>query len=149
MVPKRIRLAQRYAAPHNGLFIMALFLFIAFLLFEITTRIYDLYRVLPEVDIPSHFLAGLALGAGSYWFLSMTLVSRKKVSAVAFTFVGAIIWEILETLEELVIENPNHLKDIFFWDGFWDIIVTVIGGTAIVLFINFARGRLSFLRALE
>lgn len=132
---KRLTLAERCSCPNNTLFIIALFSLIFFLFIEVVIRTYALYSSAPLVDIPSHFFAGIALAAGIYWITSLTSIQRKKSVTLFLTFVGAGIWEVLETLEELVIVNPPLLRDVFFWDGFWDIIITVIGGAfALALF---------------
>jgi len=125
---KKMRLRERYRCPNNNLFILALISWIVFLVIEVSIRMYTLYATVPLVDIPSHFFAGIAIAMGVYWILSLTLVKRKKITTWIFTFVIAIFWEILETLEDLVVYNPDYLKDIFFWDGIGDIIVTLIGG---------------------
>lgn len=117
-----------YRCPNNNLFIIALISFILFLLVELTLRIYDLYRDIPLVDVPSHLFGGVAMAMGIYWILSLTGVKKKKITTMVFTLVGAIIWEIFETLQELLFYNPPHLQDFFFWDGFWDVIITITGG---------------------
>jgi len=129
------KLRERFRCPNNDLFILALIFLIVFLLIELALRIYNLYYYEPFVDVPSHFFAGLAIGIGTLWILSLTDIKRKKISTLFYTFVIAVIWEILETLQEIVIENPPYLRDIFFWDGFWDIIVTVMGGAFVFVLI--------------
>ncbi|MBU2634518.1 MAG: hypothetical protein KJ674_04715 [Nanoarchaeota archaeon] len=130
---------KRYTFPNNDIFIVALIIFIFFLLIEVTLRIYDLYFYFPEVDIPSHFFAGMAILSGVYWVLSLVRIKKIKVFSVFYTLLVAIFWEILETLQELIIENPPHLVDIFFWDGFFDIIITVIGGAFTLIFFYILR----------
>ena len=139
MKKKKVKIKEQYRFPNNNLFVVALLSLVAFLLVELVIRIYNLYKTAPFVDIPSHFFAGIALGTGIYWVLSLTLIYRKKTMTILFTFIGAGIWEILETLEEIVIENPPWMKDIFFWDGFWDIIITVIGGIFALVLLNYLK----------
>jgi hypothetical protein len=124
---KRIKMREQFRFPNNNLFIFALISLILFLSVELFLRIYNLYITVPWVDIPSHFTAGIAIASIIFWILSTAQIHKKKVFTVLFTFVAAAIWELLETLEEMVIENPPWMKDIFFWDGFWDIIVAIIG----------------------
>ncbi|MBR9691593.1 hypothetical protein GOV06_02305 [Candidatus Woesearchaeota archaeon] len=125
---KKLKIRERCKFPHNELFFTALISLIIFLMMELFVRSFNLYKHLPFVDIPSHFFAGIALFIGIYWVLSLTAIIRKKTWAILLTFIASIFWEILETLEDLVLPNPSYLKDIFFWDGFWDIIVAIIGG---------------------
>jgi hypothetical protein len=58
--------------PNNNLLFLSLFLFILFLVVEVTLRIWDLYRHIPMVDIPSHFFAGMAIACLTYWVYSLT-----------------------------------------------------------------------------
>ncbi|MFH0752058.1 MAG: hypothetical protein V1914_00495 [archaeon] len=113
----------------DKLFVISLISVIVFLLVELTIRIYNLYKELPLVDVPSHLFAGIALGIGIYWILNIEHIPKRQGLTMTFTLAGALIWEVLETLEELVVENPPYLQDIFFWDGFFDIVVTVLGGS--------------------
>jgi hypothetical protein len=134
-----MRIINKCRCPNNGMFIVALVLLAAFLCIEMVIRMYNLYYHEPLVDVPSHFFAGLAIGAAAAWVWSLNEVRHKKLATLGVTLVIAIIWEILETLQELVVENPPYLKDIFFWDGFWDIIVTVLGGVFSLVFISIIR----------
>ncbi len=139
-------LAQRCRCPNNSLLIIALLLLILFILFELGVRIYDLYLHLPPVDIPSHFFAGLAIAAGSFWVLSLNKIKHKKLVAVSITFIAACLWEVLETLDDKIAYNPPHLQDKFIWDGFFDIIVTTLGGIAFLLVIYFLKTRTEILK---
>lgn len=141
-IKKRIK-PKRFVWPHNNLFIIALLSLIVFLALEVVIRSYNLYKEAPLVDIPSHFFAGIALATILYWIVSLTTLRKKKFVVIFFTFVGASIWEVMETLEELIIYNPPYLRDFFFWDGFWDIIVTLVGGVlAVVILHMFKKTRL-------
>lgn len=137
---------HRCRCPNNHLFVSALIAVVIFLLFELTARIYDLYRDLPNIDIPIHFLAGIALGLAIYWFFTLTEVRKKKTFTLLLTILAAAIWETLETLEELVSENKPYLRDFFYWDGFWDIIVTLIGGVSSLLILHILRNRINLRR---
>ena len=131
------RIKEKYRCPNNELFTTALMALVVFLGVELFIRIYNLYKYIPLVDVPSHIFAGIALGTGFYWILSLNQVYRKQFTTVLFTFIGAVVWEALETLEQLVIENPPWMVDVFFWDGFWDIIITVIGGYIGLAVVNY------------
>ena len=142
-------LLQRCRCPNNSLLIIALVLLIRFILFELGVRIYDLYLHLPPVDIPSHFLAGLAIAAGTYWITSLNRIRHKRSVVVGATFVVACIWEALETLDDMIANDPPHLQDLFFWDGFVDIIVTTLGGAALLLLIYLIRKRSNVLDGVD
>ncbi len=140
---------KEYQLPHNNLFISALLLWIVFLIFELFNRMFDLYAVAPWVDIPSHFLGGIAIGVTAFWVISLTLVKHKKRAAVYCTFLVAVIWEILESFEDYFITNPPWLKDYFFWDGFWDIVITIVGGVAAMSFLVMLKKKTNFLHGVK
>lgn len=131
--------SQRCACPNNRLFILALTSIIIFLSVELIIRIYNMYRIAPLVDIPSHFFAGIALGTVFSWIISLNLLRMKATVVFVLTFISACLWELMETLEEMVVENPPHLKDFFFWDGVGDILVTTIGGGVSIVVIFLLR----------
>jgi hypothetical protein len=143
------KLKKEYRFPHNNLFVIALLTLIAFLLVELVIRIYNLYKTVPVVDVPSHLSAGIALSIIFFWALSLTKSRRKRAMSIVFTFIAACIWEILETLEQMVIENPPWMIDYFFWDGFWDIIVTVAGGLIGLWILGMLKNKTSLLNNLE
>jgi len=139
---KRIKdIRETVKMPHNNLFITALILFIAFLFVELIARIYNLYEYWPIIDVPSHFFAGMAITCAFFWIISLSKVRHKRLSAVVLTFAIAVIWEALEIFEEKItpFTVPPFLRDYFFWDGFWDIIVTVTGGMFIFLILKLLK----------
>jgi len=140
---------QRCMCPNNNLFVATLIAFIVFLLVELTGRIYDLYRTVPVIDIPAHFFAGIALGIGIYWIVSLTAVKRKKMVTLTWGIIAALVWEVFETLQEFVIYNPPYLRDIFFWDGFWDVIFTFLGVLGGLLVIYQLKNKTKILDGVE
>ena len=124
-------------AKSKDLLIFALLMTISFLLLEVAARTYDLYLIMPTIDVPSHFLAGLALGSLAYWWLAKKGIKQKGTWAVFTAFVAAGLWEIIETTEEIFVYNPPYLRDFFFWDGFWDIIFTTLGGFIVMFYIYY------------
>lgn len=128
------KIKNKFKLPYNNLFITALLLFIFFLLVELMARIYDLYEHWPLIDIPSHFFAGMAICCFSFWLINLSKIIFKKTTTLVFVFVVASFWEFLEILEEKItpFSVPPHLRDYFFWDGFWDIIVTFFGGLVLI-----------------
>lgn len=114
--------------PNNNLLFLALLFFIIFLLVEITLRIWDLYKHIPIVDVPSHFFAGMAIACAAYWIYTLSTTVYKKTMAIVITIVTSLIWEALEIIQERLAPDPPYLKDVFFWDGFWDTIVAILGG---------------------
>lgn len=108
--------------------VISLFFMLIFIGFELFLRTYNLYKDYSWVDVPSHFFAGMALAALAIWLFHFTKGRYKNSYVMISVFVASIMWEVLESLQELVAYNPPYLIDYFFWDGFWDIIVTLIGG---------------------
>jgi hypothetical protein len=127
--------------PYNNLFITALILVIAFLFVELLARIYNLYEYWPIIDVPSHFFAGMAVACVFFWIISLSRVKHKRTTATFLTLVIAGVWEALEILEEKItpFAVPPFLRDYFFWDGFWDIIVTAMGGIFIFLVLKLLK----------
>jgi hypothetical protein len=131
---------------HNEYLILALFLWIVALLVELTARVYDLYRILPDVDIISHFAAGIAIGAFLFWlFVRHNLDKKYNVNLyIAIgSIVVSIVWEIIETVQEWFIYNPPYLRDIFFWDGFFDIIFALLGTFVFLVYINKKKNKIN------
>ena len=141
-----MKILKSHRYPNHRLFIVALISFIIFLLIELTARIYTIYKNFPPIDLATHFFGGIALGSAIYWVLSMTAVKRKKNKTILLTFTGAIIWEVMEKLQELVFINPPHNIDIFFYDGVSDIIVTVMGGIFALLLIDILKNKTNLLK---
>jgi hypothetical protein len=100
---------------------------VAFLLLEGCIRLFGWYRTVPWVDLPSHFLSGAAVTAVVYRRLSGSEASRRGRAMVG-NLIVALAWEGLEKLDEVFTPDPPHLRDIFFWDGFWDVVLALVGG---------------------
>lgn len=119
---------RRNHFPNNNLLFLSLFFFIIFLVVEVTLRIWDLYRHIPLVDVPSHFFAGMAIACLAYWIYSLSEISRKKLMAIIVTLIVSLFWELLEIIQDEIIPNPPYLRDVFFWDGIWDTVSAIVGG---------------------
>ena len=130
-----LHLKKRNHFPNNNLLFLALAFFIIFLIVEVTLRIWDLYKHIPMVDVPSHFFAGMAITCLSYWIYTLSPTKHKKLLAMTVSIVISFIWELLEIVQEKLTPDPPYLRDFFFWDGFWDIIIAIIGGL-ILLFVT-------------
>lgn len=118
---------------------------IVFLSWETLVRTWDLYRTAPLVDLPGHFLSGLAVTALAYWFLlwfraRRGIGGRPQAGAVLISFVVAMAWEGLEGIQEVVAPDPAHLRDVFFWDGFFDVIAALVGSVAVFPLLRWLRG---------
>ncbi|NQU83794.1 MAG: hypothetical protein HQ536_03720 [Parcubacteria group bacterium] len=135
------KLKVNCAVPHNNLFVTALVLSIAFLLVELGARIYDLYKYWPWIDVPSHFFAGMAITCIALWIISLSKLQKRKTVAICLTLVISIFWELLETIEEKItpLSVPPYLRDYFFWDGFWDILVAIFGGLFLLVVLHFLK----------
>jgi len=110
-----------------GALITALFLWVVFLSWEVFVRTYDLYRPFPFVDVPGHFLAGLAIASSFFWVTRHYEIPRPAWSIGIATLLGSLAWELVEEVQEYFITNPPHLIDIFLWDGVADVSITLVG----------------------
>lgn len=109
---------------------------------EVTIRAFDLYRRAPWVDIPSHVLSGIALGATLLWALDRRREPRPfRALATLGVAMVAVLWEAMELVDEAITPDPPHLQDRFLWDGVVDVLVTTAAGALAVAIL--ARRRAS------
>ena len=124
------RILQSY--KRQSLLSTALSLWIVTLIIEVIIRTYDLYRIAPEVDVLSHFSAGVAMAASMFWLSNKIKFPHYRFAAIIGTIVFSLLWELTEAIQELVIYNPPYLMDFFFWDGFFDVIIALVGAGVFV-----------------
>jgi uncharacterized membrane protein YjdF len=130
----------------SRLLIAALLGAVVFLAWETSIRAWDLYRTAPLVDLPGHFLAGIASTALAFWYLQRRRSRRNRtdkpyVLAVIVSIVVALLWEAIETAQEVVSPDPAHLRDVFWWDGFWDVIASTVGAVVVFPLLRLLRKR--------
>jgi len=95
------------------------------------------------IDIPSHFFAGMAIASLAIWLLHFTKGKYCNSFVLISTLIVAVFWEIFEMVGEAFILDPPYLQDFFFWDGFWDVVITLIGGYIFIwLFDNYLKIKL-------
>ncbi|MBW3015922.1 hypothetical protein KY330_05870 [Candidatus Woesearchaeota archaeon] len=123
--------------PNHKLFILTLLSWIVFLVVELGNRIYDLYRVAPYVDLPTHFFAGVASAFFFAWLFSVSTYDTKKLKITIASLVVAGIWELLETLEEMVVIEKPYLRDVFLWDGVGDMAAAMLGVFAVLILLHY------------
>ena len=122
---------------HLEMIILGLFLAVVFISFELFLRIHDLYRVAYWVDVPSHLFGGMAVASLALMTLDLTKFRLRKTYSFFTVFFVSIMWEILETIDDYITpDQPLYLKDYFFWDGFFDIIFTLVGGITFLVIFN-------------
>jgi hypothetical protein len=124
------RILQSY--KQQSLLSTALSLWVVALIIEVIIRTYDLYRIAPEVDVLSHFCAGVAMAASMFWLSDKIKFPYYRLAAIIGTLIISLLWELIEALQELVVVNPPYLLDFFFWDGFFDVIVALVGAGVFV-----------------
>jgi len=136
---------KEHKVQRNNLLLLALLSVIVFLAIELFSRIYELYKYYPPIDIPTHIFGGIALATLLFYIIFTTSIKNKIKFTLLLTFIGACIWEVFESLEELIVSNffeiPEYLHDVFFWDGFADIIITSLGGIIAILLINHIKNK--------
>ena len=144
-------------APKNirsRLLIAALIGAVIFLSWETTIRTWDLYRTMPWVDLPGHFLSGMASSALVYWLLQRWRSRRNRtdrpyVLAVVASIVIGLLWEASEIIGERIWPDPPHLHDHFWWDGFWDVIAATVGAVAVFPWLRFVRRHIGAFKAMD
>jgi hypothetical protein len=133
----------------SRLLIAALIFSLAFFVHETIVRTYDLYRNAPWVDIPGHVLAGMAAGALFYWILHGLGAASAHRRAVITTFVLALLWEGVEMLQEVLWPDPLWLRDVFWWDGFFDVFFTTLGALGVFPLLRWMRARFRAFRPMD
>jgi len=124
---------------HQNNLLTATYAWILFLVYEVFIRAFDLYGPIPEVDIMGHFLAGIALGATFFWIGKKKKISWRNWFVVLGSVVISLLWEAAEMIEDRLIPNPEHLIDVFFWDGVSDVIIALIGTSLYLLIKHFNK----------
>ena len=111
-----------------------------FVVVEGATRLFDLYRRVPSVDIPIHFLSGVAVTAVLLLVFSRTGRALAARWSIWGNGVVALTWEALEAIDEVVTPDPPHLQDVFWWDGFGDVGAALAGGLALLWLVRRVGG---------
>ncbi|MBW3534227.1 MAG: hypothetical protein KY453_03250 [Gemmatimonadetes bacterium] len=114
---------------------------LAFAAGEGAIRLFDLYRRFPHVDVPSHVLSGVALGATFLWALERAGEPRPyRLLATLGVALMAGLWEAMELVDEAITPDPPHLRDRFVWDGAVDVLVTTAAGALAVALLTRRHG---------
>ncbi len=148
---ERDPLPPRAAVPivRARLLIAALLLWVVFLSWEVTIRTWDMYRRFPPVDLVSHFLAGLAMAALAYRFLLQRVVSHPHRWAFVATLLLSLAWEGVEMVQERFWPDPEHLRDVFLWDGVTDVLASLVGAVLVFPLLRLMRRRFPFFQPMD
>ena len=112
---------------------------ITFVAVESVIRLFDLYRTLSWVDVPSHFFAGAAVSAVVLRGLGSRSFAVRTKWALAANLGVSLLWEAVEWIDETITPDPPHLQDVFLWDGFWDIVAALLGGLVLIWVVRRTR----------
>ncbi len=130
--------------------IFTLSLWILFLGLELIFRVNSFYRIFPLIDVPAHFLSGLALAATFLFILSHYTRYRAKVAySLLLVFIVAVAWEMVEMVQEIFVLDPIHLRDYFFWDGFFDIVVEIVGALSFFLILRIIKKKTGLFKSIS
>lgn len=130
----------------SRLLIAALLCAVVFLTWETMVRTWDLYRTAPLVDLPGHFLAGCASSALAFWYVQRRRSRRNRTEkpygwAIGISIAIALLWELVEKVQEVVSPDPAYLRDVFWWDGFFDVVAGTAGAVLVFPILRWLRGR--------
>lgn len=98
---------------------------ITFFSVETIARMYDFYTIYPMYDLLSHFLFGCGFYSILILFRYIKFNQFKK--SLKYYFIIALIWELLEIIGDKILITSDSMRDFFFWNGFNDIILGLIG----------------------
>lgn len=133
----------------HHLLIIALIAWVVFLVCEVTVRINNLYKLYPYVDIPIHFLSGVAVMLALYFALFNKRIVKKTSFLLMLNLFFAVMWEWVEVVGEYFIPDQIYLTDIFFWDGVLDVIANVTGSFAAILLLYYLSRKNNFLEGMR
>ena len=112
------------------------YLLLPLILLTAITYYFRLYIVWPPVDIPLHILGGASVATIFY------LVYNKPTKPTMFmTFGVLMLWEAFEMVGWRLFPKLINCayvfcqQDVFFWDGFWDLILGMAAAIIITIFI--------------
>ena len=125
--------------------------FLVFCVYAVAAKGFNAYLVYPWLDIPTHFLGGVAI---TYFFLtaiehSENLVGAtppiiQRLLAIGLTAIAAVVWEFLEFLSDYFLATHHNLG---VTDTISDLFFGLLGATVLVVFsvlkVRFAASLLS------
>jgi hypothetical protein len=103
------------------------------LLFSVVLEIYvrvinelifgiDGFGMIPYIDNVMHFFWGL-----NFFFAAIIFFKLEVFDALIVVFLWQMIWESVEMIGDVVLAQPVHMLDHFFFDGIKDTIVDIAG----------------------
>ena len=99
-------------------------LLLPLVLFAAVTFALKLFLVWPPFDIPAHIIGGATVAA-----IGFLIYDKRAGIVIPGTFVVLMLWEGFEMAGWRLFPFWNNCaylfcdQDIFFWDGFWDVII--------------------------
>ena len=80
------------------------------------------FQTYPSIDIPLHFASCFAT-----IILLIVYIELNGKDAFEILIILNILFEIGEMWQDKILPQPAYMKDLFFWDGFFDIVVGLAG----------------------
>jgi len=99
--------------------------------------IFKLLIVWPPIDIPAHILMGATISA-----VAILVYDFRYNVVIPGTFALLMIWEGFEMAGWRLFPFWNNCayvfcdQDIFFWDGFWDVVFGMAAAVLLVLYLK-------------
>ena len=97
---------------------------------------FRVFIVWPPIDIPMHFIGGASIAA-----IMFLIYNKNAWVSISSTFGILVLWEIFEMVGWRLFPKLINCayvfceQDIFFWDGFFDLVVGMAAAILIIIII--------------
>ncbi len=122
------------------------FPFLVYLLHVFLARVVHAYAACPRIDVPMHFLGGVAITT-SFYGLFRFLQERKKISVLdrgvlllllfCLAVTAAVFWEFAEFLQDYYFDTNSQISKVNIMR---DLFVGTMGSLSAIIVLRFRRG---------
>ena len=109
-------------------------LLLPLIIFNAVLFIFKTFVAYPSVDIPAHIIGGATVA-----LIGFLIYSKKTKIVLSWTFVILMLWEGFEMVGWRLFPKLSNCAyifchtDVFFWDGFWDVVIGMAAAAIIAL----------------
>ena len=122
MTLKALKWLKKKISENPRLATITLVTIVCAFILDASARLLFWYETYPNIDIAIHF--GWGVGMSLVLFLFSKLRTRDVFEIM---IIGNLLFEFGEMWQDKILPQPAYMKDVFFWDGFFDIVVGLIG----------------------